>query len=103
MTSVPSPTKDINGRYLGLNMNIPEIKKLEMGYVPSVESRLKLYDGIEIDLNTLQAKDWEWMQHCVEIAEDFQSGQGTQELISTFSDQGLNLLRRLAKQNREWN
>jgi hypothetical protein len=47
-----SPTKDINGRYLGLNMNIPEIKKLEMGYVPSVESRrLKLYDGIEIDLN----------------------------------------------------
>jgi hypothetical protein len=49
MTSVPSPTKDINGRYLGLNMNIPEIK-LEMGYVPSVESRLKLYDGIEIDL-----------------------------------------------------
>jgi hypothetical protein len=21
--------------------------------------------------------DWEWMQHCVEIAEDFQSGQGT--------------------------
>jgi hypothetical protein len=32
-----SPTKDINGRYLGLNMNIPEIKKLEMGYVPSVE------------------------------------------------------------------
>jgi hypothetical protein len=35
------------------------------------------------------------MQHCVEIAEDFQSGKGLQELISTFSDQGLNLLRRL--------
>jgi hypothetical protein len=33
------------------------------------------------------------MQHCVEIAEDFQSGQGLQELISTFSDQGLNLLK----------
>jgi hypothetical protein len=31
-------------------MNIPEIKKLEMGYVPSVESRLNFYDGIEIDL-----------------------------------------------------
>jgi hypothetical protein len=76
MTSVPS-LKDINGRYLGLNEH-PEIKKLEMGYVPSVESRLKLYDGIEIDLNnTTWAKDWEWMQHCVEIAEDFQSGQGT--------------------------
>ena len=73
-----SPTKDINGRYLGLNMNIPEIKKLEMGYVPSVESRLKLYDGIEIDLsNNTWAKDWEWMQHCVEISDDFQSGQGT--------------------------
>lgn len=73
-----SPTKDINGRYLGLNMNIPEIKKLEMGYVPSIDSRIKLYDGIEIDLNnTTWAKDWEWMQHCVEISEDFQSGQGT--------------------------
>jgi hypothetical protein len=56
---VPSPTKDINGRYLGLNMNIPEIKKLEMGYVPSVESRLKLYDGIEITPITTWAKDWE--------------------------------------------
>jgi hypothetical protein len=44
--------------------------------------------------------DWEWMQHCVEIAEDFQSGQGTQELISTFSDQGLNLLRRLETEQR---
>jgi hypothetical protein len=34
------------------------------------------------------------MQHCVEIAEDFQSGaKGLQELISTFSDQGLDLLR----------
>jgi hypothetical protein len=54
----------------------PEIKKLEMGYVPSVESRLKLYDGIDLN-NTTWAKDWEWMQHCVEIAEDFQSGQGT--------------------------
>jgi hypothetical protein len=46
-----------------------------MGYVPSVESRLKLYDGIEIDLNnTTWAKDW------VDAAlrsEDFQSGQGT--------------------------
>jgi hypothetical protein len=48
----------------------------------------KLYDEIDLN-NTTWAKDWEWMQHCVEIAEDFQSGQGTQELISTFSDQGL--------------
>jgi hypothetical protein len=39
-------------------MNIPEIKKLEMGYVPSVESRLKLYDGIEIDLSYNMAWDW---------------------------------------------
>lgn len=73
-----SPTKDINGRYLGLNMNIPEIKKLEMGYVPSIDSRIKLYDGIEVDLNNpTWAKDWEWMQHCVEISDDFQAGQGT--------------------------
>jgi hypothetical protein len=55
--------------------------------------------GIEIDLNTTWAKDWEWMQHCVEIAEDFQS-KGLQELISTFSDQGLNLLRSCLKGQR---
>jgi hypothetical protein len=68
-----------------------------MGYVPSVESRLKLYDGIEIDLNnTTWAKDWEWMQHCVEIAEDFQSGQGTPGAYFYIFRQGLNLLRRLA-------
>lgn len=73
-----SPTKDINGRYLGINMNIPEIKKLEMGYVPTIESSIKLYDGIEIDLNNPQwAKDWEWMQHCVEIADDFSTGQAS--------------------------
>lgn len=72
-----SPTKDMNGRYLGINVNIPEIKKLEMGYVPDLESKIKLYDGIEIDLNNSQwAKDWEWMQHCVEIADDYQTGQG---------------------------
>lgn len=73
-----SPAKDINQRYLGINENIPEIKKLEMGYVPSIESRIKLYDGIEIDLNNKTwAADWEWMQHCVEIADDFETGQGT--------------------------
>jgi hypothetical protein len=71
-----SPAKDINGRYLGINENIPEIKKLEMGYVPSIESRIKLYDGIEIDLNNKTwAADWEWMQHCAEIADDFKTGQ----------------------------
>lgn len=71
-----SPAKDPNGRYLGINENIPEIKKLEMGYVPSIESRIKLYDGIEIDLNNVTwAKDWEWMQHCNEIADDFKTGQ----------------------------
>lgn len=71
-----SPAKDQNGRYLGINENIPEIKKLEMGYVPSVTSQIKLYDGIEIDLNNKTwAKDWEWMQHCQEIADDFKTGQ----------------------------
>jgi hypothetical protein len=103
MTSVPSPTKDINGRYLGLNMNIPEIKKLEMGYVPSVESRLKLYDGIEIDLNnTTWAKDWEWMQHCVEIAEDFQSGQGTPGAYFYIFRPGFESAKKVSNRTREY-
>jgi hypothetical protein len=73
-----SPAKDFNGRYLGINMNIPDIKKLEMGYVPTIESKVKLYDGIVVDLNnSTWEKDWEWMQHCVEIADDFQSGQSS--------------------------
>jgi hypothetical protein len=95
-----SPTKDINGRYLGL-IYIPEIKKLEMGYVPSVESR-KLYDGIEIDLNNTN-KDWEWMQHCVEIAEDFQSGQGTPGAYFYIFRPGFESAKKVMKQNREWN
>jgi hypothetical protein len=75
-----------------------------MGYVPSVESRLKLYDGIEIDLNnTTWAKDWGGCSTVLRSQKIFNQGKGLQELISTFSDQGLNLLRRLAKQNREWN
>jgi hypothetical protein len=77
----------------------PEIKKLEMGYVPSVESRLKLYDGIDLN-NTTWAKDWEWMQHCVEIAEDFQSGQGTPGAYFYIFRPGFESARRLAKQNR---
>jgi hypothetical protein len=73
-----SPVKDINGRYLGIQENLPEIKKLEMGYVPSIESSIKLYDGIEIDLNKKEwAADWEWMQHCNEIAADFATGQSS--------------------------
>jgi hypothetical protein len=67
-----------------------------MGYVPSVESRLKLYDGIEIDLNnTTWAKDWEGCSTVLRSQKIFNQGKGLQELISTFSDQGLNLLRRL--------
>jgi len=73
-----SPAKDVNRRYLGIKENIPEIKKLEMGYVPGVDSRVRIYDGIEIDLNDpTWAKDWEWMQHCNEIADDFATGQAT--------------------------
>jgi hypothetical protein len=84
-------------------MNIPEIKKLEMGYVPSVESRLKLYDGIEIDLNnTTWAGTGSGCSTVLRSQKIFNQGKGLQELISTFSE-GLNLLRRLAKQNREWN
>jgi hypothetical protein len=40
------------------------------------------------------------MQHCVEIMKIFNQGKGLQELISTFSDQGLNLLRRLETEQR---
>lgn len=73
-----APAKDINGRYIGIQENIPEIKKLEMGYVPSIESKMKIYDGMEIDLNNQTwARDWEWMQHCREIAEDFATGQSS--------------------------
>lgn len=73
-----SPAKDINGRYVGIQENIPEIKKLEMGYVPTVDSRVKVYDGLEIDLNDdAWAKDWEWMKHCREISDTFKEGQNT--------------------------
>jgi hypothetical protein len=72
-----------------------------MGYVPSVESRLKLYDGIEIDLNnTTWAGTGSGCSTVLRSQKIFNQGKGLQELISTFSDQGLNLLRRLG--NREW-
>lgn len=71
-----SPAKDFNGRYLGINENISDIKKSEMGYVATPESKVKLYDDMKIDLNdSTWAKDWEWMVHCAEIAEDFSAGQ----------------------------
>jgi len=73
-----APAKDINGRYKGITENIPEFEKLKMGYVPGIESKVKIYDGIEINLNEDEwGKDWEWMKHCREIAEDFASGQST--------------------------
>jgi hypothetical protein len=73
-----SPAKDFNGRYVGIQENIPEVEKLKMGYVPSIDSRVKIYDGMEIDLNDATwAKDWEWMKHCPEIAPNFKDGQET--------------------------
>jgi hypothetical protein len=73
-----SPAKDINGRYYGIVENIPETKKLELGYLPTVESSVRIHDGMTIDLNdTTWRRDWEWMKHCVEIAEDFATGQAT--------------------------
>ena len=73
-----SPVKDMNGRYRGIQENISEVKKLEMGYVPGIESRIKIYDDITIDLNNKEwAADWEWMKHCNEISEDFATGQST--------------------------
>jgi len=73
-----SPAKDMNGRYVGIQEGIPEIKKLEMGYVPDTASKVRIYDDIVIDLNDdTWAKDWEWMKHCKEIAKDFATGQST--------------------------
>jgi hypothetical protein len=69
-----------------------------MGYVPSVESRLKLYDGIEIDLNNTTAGSG--CSTVLRSQKIFNQGKGLQELISTFSDQGLNLLRRLETEQR---
>jgi hypothetical protein len=70
-----------------------------MGYVPSVESRLKLYDGIEID-NTTWARTGSGCSTVLRSQKIFNQGKGLQELISTFSDQGLNLLRRLETEQR---
>jgi hypothetical protein len=39
------------------------------------------------------------MQHCVEIAEDFQSGKGLQGLFLHFQDKGFNDLLSCLKQN----
>ena len=73
-----SPAKDMHGRYQGIIENIPEVKKLEMGYVPTPESKVKIYDGMEIDLNDATwEKDWAWMKHCREIADDYETGQAT--------------------------
>jgi hypothetical protein len=73
-----SPAKDLNGRYKGIQENIPEIKKLEMGYVPAIDSKVKIYDGLTIDLNNKEwAADWEWMKYCQEIADDFATGQAS--------------------------
>jgi len=73
-----SPAKDIDGRYHGIIENIPETKRLELGYVPTKESRKKIYDGININLNDVTwSRDWLWMKHCKEIAEDFGMAQST--------------------------
>ena len=73
-----APAKDTNGRYVGIRENISEVERLKLGYVPSIESSIKIYDGIEIDLNDATwRKDWEWMQHCREISVSFKDGQAT--------------------------
>lgn len=73
-----SPAKDFNGRYVGIQENIPEIEKMKMGYMPTVDSRVKIHDGMEIDLNDpTWARDWEWMKNCQEIAGGFKEGQNT--------------------------
>jgi len=73
-----SPAKDMNGRYFGIKENIPEIEKLKMGYVPTIESRIRLTDDLRVDLNQdIWKKDWEWMRFCPEIAEDYATGQAS--------------------------
>lgn len=73
-----APAKDINGRYKGIIENIPETEKMKRGYTPDTSSKMKIYDGMEIDLtDDTWRKDWEWMKYCVEIAEDFEKGQAT--------------------------
>lgn len=73
-----SPAKDINGRYKGIQEGLSAAKKDTMGYVPDPNSRIKVYDGMVVDLNDpTWAKDWQWMQYCQEISEDFELGQST--------------------------
>jgi hypothetical protein len=70
-------------------MNIQRLRS-EMGYVPSVENRLKLYDGIEIDINTTWAQGLGVMH--VEILKIFNQGRDSGAYFY-ISDQGLNLLK----------
>lgn len=97
-----SPAKDINGRYKGIQENIPDVMKIEMGYVPTIESKVKLYDEMEVDLNDATwAKDWEWMKYCVEIADDFATGQATRAAYFYIFRPGLESAKKVNEQAAE--
>ena len=97
-----SPSKDINGRYKGIKENIPDVMKIEMGYVPTIESKVKLYDEMEVDLNDpTWAKDWEWMKHCVEIADDFGTGQAIRGAYFYIFRPGLESAKKVSEQAAE--
>ncbi|MCK5788593.1 MAG: hypothetical protein KAH32_06320 [Chlamydiia bacterium] len=73
-----SPAKDGNGRYVGIEENLSEMEKLKRGYHPTIDSRIRIYDGLEINLNDQTwAADWEWMKHTREISDSFAEGQET--------------------------
>ena len=71
------PTKNQrNGRYLGIETNLSEMEKMKRGYTPEVSSSITLKDGYSFNLDDPQdAADWEWVQHSIHVAEDFEAAQ----------------------------
>lgn len=78
--AIIQPTKDFNQRYLGIRENLSEIQKQSIAYLPTIETRMKIYDEMEINLNDpVQKADWEWMKHSRLIASDYETGQSDPE------------------------
>jgi len=97
-----SPAKDKDGRYHGIIENIPETKRLELGYVPTKESRKRIYDGIKINLSDeAWARDWLWMQHCSEIAEDFATAQSSPGAFFYIFRPGVEAAKKISRIERE--
>ncbi|MCK5788265.1 MAG: hypothetical protein KAH32_04675 [Chlamydiia bacterium] len=73
------PAKDgSTGRYLGIEVNIPEVEKMKRGYTPEISSSVIIKAEKTFDLNNPQdAIDWNWVKHSKHIAKDFESAQNT--------------------------